>query len=73
MPKPKYLVEQSREAAIWDRANKCCECRFYGTFVKKTRARREAKEEDVFECAKHPKCLNTRRSLACSDWEPNTW
>lgn len=51
-----------------DQFDKCCDCRYFtGKYVTHTVHKGKDKCE-VWECAIHPGCNNTRFSLACSDY-----
>lgn len=69
MPKPKWLKENQEKSRVEEQARKCMDCLHFGRPVKETRHR--GKERCmIHECDIHPGCMNTRFSLACSDWKP---
>lgn len=68
------IEEAKRDKKIADKAQRCMMCQHYGPFIKYTRHKNDGpKDVDVHECAIHPGCMNTRFSLACSDWVQRTW
>lgn len=70
MPKPKYLDNPGPPRAIRE-AKKCVWCEHLGRPVKWTKHKGREKTA-VYECSRHPGCMNTEHSLACQDWIPTS-
>lgn len=71
MPKPEWLVEVEERKRAEEKARRdtCLTCEHVGRYVSRTRCA-DGERLDVFECAIHPGCYNTIRSIKCEDYKP---
>lgn len=69
MSKPEWLKD--KEAEHPERVfRKCYQCvHFFGQRIGTTKHKSVEKVE-VWECAIHPGCLNTKYSICCDDYNP---
>jgi hypothetical protein len=68
MPKPGWLIEAEERKRVEEK-DTCLTCEHIGRFIRRTR-RANGERLDVFECAIHPGCYNTIRSIKCEDYSP---
>lgn len=66
MAKPEWLVE-AEDSDRFVKFPTCWDCRRLGPPVKMTRHKNKEWTE-VFKCAKHPGCFNTKFSICCDDF-----
>lgn len=68
MSKPQWLKDREAQVQrITVDPELCCECIYYGKFVKYTKYKDKEKVE-VHDCDIHPNCLNTKYSICCEDF-----
>lgn len=65
--KPEWLEENEGDARSFANARKCFDCAHRGLSHHWTKHRGKGRYV-VRECAIHPKCFNTKFSVACKDW-----
>lgn len=72
MPKPKWLVDaEKKKQQVHREPNHCLDCQHIGEVVKFTKYRNKERTE-VYECAIHPGCFNTKYSICCDDFAKRT-
>lgn len=68
MPKPEWLVEnEKKKSQVKLDPTMCFDCQHLGEVVGHTRHKGQERVE-VFECAMHPGCKNTKYSICCDDY-----
>lgn len=68
MTKPQWLIDkENHKLEIHRDPDMCCDCLYFGAFVKKTKHKGKDWCE-VHECDIHPGCFNTEYSICCDDF-----
>lgn len=68
MAKPQWLKDIEQDVQRPQREyDTCFECKSRGMPVKMTR-HKDKEWTEVFACAKHPNCFNTKYSICCDDF-----